>query len=455
MNGFYDKQEVEALKNADKNYFLHPFSSINDVLSNGPKIMERAYKTRLYDVDGKEYIDGFASLWYSNIGHGREEVIEAASDQMTRLDAFHCFTGFSNVPAVMLAEKVSKMVPIKQAKVFFTSSGSEANDSLFKIVRLYWSVLGRDSKDYIISRDKGYHGVGYGSLQATRFPKYQKGFDPFPPGFASIDAPYCYHCPLDKTNTQCSLECADVLEEKIEELGEDRVAAFVAEPVIGAGGIIVPPPGYYEKIRDICTRRNVLFIADEVITGFGRTGKDFGIEHWRGVIPDAMTLAKGITSGYVPLGAAVISDEIYQVLKSIDNFYHGFTYSGHPLACRVALKNIEILERENLKENARKMGERLVEGLRALNSRFIGEVRGKGLIVAVELEKDPSTKEKFDQAINRDVFNHAYSNGVIVRAMDVDLIGFSPPLIIEARDIDRIVEVLGRAIDQVGVKNLS
>jgi len=451
MGGYYNKQEIEELKNADKEYFLHPFSSIEEVLENGPKIIERGYGARVYDIEGNEYIDAFAGLWYSNIGHGREEVIETARDQMSRLEAYHCFTGFSNVPVIRLAEKVSKKVPVKKAKVFFAGSGSEANDSLFKIARLYWSARGMDNKDWIISRNKGYHGVGYGSIQATRFPKYHKGFEPYPPGYAFIDAPYCYYCPWDKAASRCSLECADALEEKIDELGEENVAAFIAEPVIGAGGIIVPPPGYYEKIREVCTRRSVLFIADEVVTGFGRTGKDFGIEHWNGVIPDAMTLAKGITSGYVPLGAAVISDEIFQALKSLDQFYHGFTYSGHPLACRVALKNIEILERENLKDNARKMGERLVEGLNALNSKYIGEVRGSGLITAIELVKDRSTKEKFEKPINHDVFNLAYKNGVIVRALDVDLIGISPPLIIKKQDVDRIIDVLGAAIEQCAI----
>ncbi len=447
---FLKSEERDNLKKADGDYLLHPFSSIKEVIAQGPKIIQKACNTRVYDIEGKEYIDGFAGLWYNHIGHGRKEIIEVAQEQMAELDVFHCFAGFSNIPAIQLAEKLSNMVPMEKAKIFFAGSGSEANDSLFKIARLYWFARGMDSKDFIVSRNKGYHGVSYGSIQATRFSHYQKGFDPFPPGFAFIGEPYCYYCPWDKEYPSCNLRCAEALEEKINELGEERAAAFIAEPVIGSGGVIVPPPGYYQKISEICNRRNVLFIADEVITGFGRTGKNFGIEHWNGVMPDAMTLAKGITSGYMPLGAALISDNIFQVLKSVDQFFHGFTYSGHPLACRVALKNIEILAGENLKQNAELMGARLIAGLKALNSAVIGEIRGKGLMVAFELVKDRAKKEKFDHPLNYKIFEAAYNKGVIVRPLDNDVIAISPPLIINEQDIDEIVNVLGVAVAEAG-----
>ncbi len=442
----YPKEKIEALKKADREFFLHPFSRIGVSDDQEPKIIDRAYKSRVFDIEGREYIDGFAGLWYSNIGHGREEIIEVAVDQMSNLDAFHCFSGFSNLPAIRLAEKLNAMVPMEKAKIFFAGSGSEANDSLFKIARLYWSARGIDSKDIIISRNKGYHGVSYGPIQATRFPHYQKGYEPLPPGFKYIGEPYCYYCPWDKIYPHCNLRCADALEEKIIDLGEEHVAAFIAEPVIGSGGVIVPPAGYYQKIRKICSRYNIIFIADEVITGFGRTAKNFGIEHWDGVMPDAMSLAKGITSGYVPLGAAVISGHIFEALKKLEAFYHGFTYSGHPLGCRVALKNIEILEREELMHNAAIMGERLMEGFRALDNRHIGEVRGKGLVAALEIVKDFSTKEKFDQPLGFKIFQNAYKNGVIVRPLDDDIIAFAPPLIITEEDIDMIVEVVGKAI---------
>ncbi len=446
---FYSNQEVEALRKADGAYFLHPFTSIRDVDERGPKIINKAYRSRVYDIEGKEYIDGFAGLWYNNIGHGREEMIGAISEQMASLDVFHCFTGFSNVPAIQLAEKLSKIVPLVKAKVFFAGSGSEVNDSLFKIARLYWSALDMESKDIIISRNKGYHGVSYGSIQATRFPHYQEGFGPLPQGFAYINEPYCYYCPWEQEYPSCNLECAVALEEKIEELGADNVAAFIAEPVIGSGGVIVPPPGYYERIREICTRYNILFIADEVITGFGRTGKAFGIEHWNNVVPDAMALAKGITSGYVPLGAAVISDQIYRGLEKIDMFYHGFTYSGHPLACRAALKNIEILERENLKQNAAVIGRRLMEGFKNLDLEYIGEVRGKGLVLALELVADRETKQKPVHPVGFAVFENAYRRGLIVRPLDNDVVALSPSLILEKQDADRIVEILGQSIEEV------
>lgn len=444
----YETAAIQALVQADQEYYLHPTSSIKILQEKGPKIIARGKGAKVYDIEDKEYIDGTAGLWLSAIGHGRSEIAEVAKNQIETLEYYHSFNEYSNIPAIKLAEKVAGMVPIENAKIFFTSSGSESNDTIFKLVRFYWYAKGQDSKDYIISRNKAYHGVSYGAVCATRLPKFHEGFEPLVPAFDYIDAPYCYYCPWGKEGQEkCSLECANALEEKIKELGAENVAAFVAEPVAGTGGVIVPPPGYYEKIREICDRHNVLYVDDEVICGFGRTGAMFGIEHW-GVKPDIMTLAKGITSGYVQLGAVVISDEIFQVLKSKDKLFHGYTYSGHPVACAVGLKNIEIIERENLMENAKAMGERLVAGLKALNLEAIGQVRGKGLMVGVDLVKNRATKEKFETPLGPRVVEIAYENGLICRPLAGDIIQLSPPMVISEEEIDTVIQILGHAISK-------
>ncbi len=443
----YSSSEINAIKQADLQYFLHPTSSIAILEKKGPKVIARGKGCKVYDIEGKEYIDGTSGLWFNSIGHGRSEIAEVAKEQIETLEAYHSFNEFSNLPAIELASRVAKMAPLNNCKVFFTSSGSESNDTIFKIVRFYWFAKGMDSKDYIITRNLAYHGVTCGAVQATQLPKFHEGFDPLLPGFDKIDAPYCYLCPWKKEYPGCNLECAHALEEKILELGSENVGAFIAEPVMGTGGVIVPPPGYYQVIREICDKHNVLFIADEVITAFGRTGGSlFGIEHWQGVTPDIMTIAKGITSGYVPLGAAVISDEIFQVIRSREKLFHGFTYSAHALACQVGLKNIEIIERENLKDNSKRMGERLIAGLTALNLDPIGEVRGKGLMVGIDLVSNRSTKEKFQTPLAVRVVEIAFENGLISRPLNGDIIQLSPALVISEAEVDKIVEILGDAI---------
>ncbi|HHX76836.1 MAG TPA: aspartate aminotransferase family protein [Firmicutes bacterium] len=439
--------EIAELIKADQDYYLHPTSSIVALQEKGAKIIYRGKGSRVFDVAGKEYIDATAGLWYCAIGHGRDEIAGVMKQQAIDLSAYHSFNEFANVPAIRLARKVASMVPVPGAKIFFTSSGSEANDTIIRAVRFYWHARGMDSKDIIITRDKAYHGVSCGAVMATRLPGFHEGFSPLLPGFESIPPPYCYYCSWGKEYPQCNLKCALALEETIGSLGAENVAAFIAEPIMGTGGVIVPPPGYYQKIREICNRNQVLFIADEVINGFGRTGETmFGIEHWAGAVPDIMTLAKGITSGYVPLGAAVFSDEIFQVLKSRDRFFHGYTYSGHPLACQVGLKNIEIIERENLQDRAAVMGQRLQEGLRCLNLKTIGEVRGMGLMVGVDLVKDSKTREKFPAPLAPRVVEIAFEEGLIIRPLAGDILQLSPPLVITEEEIDRIVETLCLAI---------
>jgi putrescine aminotransferase len=444
----YSASEIEALKQADLNYYLHPTSSTVNLEANGPKIITGGKGCMVTDIHGKEYIDATASLWYCSIGHGRAEVADVAYEQITTLESFHSFNEFSNVPAITLAEKVSGMVPLKNARLFFTSGGSESNDTIFKLARLYWYCKGKDSKDIIITRNKTYSGVSCGALCSTRLPKFHEGFEPLLPGFEQIDTPHCYHCPWGREYPDCDLECAGALEEKIKELGADQVAAFIAEPVMGTGGVIIPPPGYYQKIRAICDTHEVLFIDDEVINAFGRTGLMFGIDHWDGVRPDFMTIAKAISSGYVQLGAVALSDEIFQTLKTLDKIMHGYTYSGDPLACAVGLKNLEIIERENLTANSKAMGQRLLQGFLDLDQEMIGEVRGKGLMVGVELVKDRKTKEKFETPLAPKVVDIAYAKGLITRPLVNDVLQFSPPLSISESEVDEIVRIVHESINE-------
>ena len=440
--------EIQALKKADQDCYLHPTSSLWVLQKKGAKIIARGKGCKVWDVEGKEYYDGTAALWYSSVGHCRSDLIQAAKEQLDQLESYHSFNEFANVPAIRLAQKVSQMVPVKDAKIFFTSGGSESNDTIFKMVRFYWFLKGQDSKDYIITRNRAYHGVSCGAVCATRLPGFHEGFEPLLPGFDNIEPPYCYQCPWGKQVESCSLECAQALEEKIIERGKDKVAAFVAEPIIGTGGIIIPPPGYFERIRKICTDNDVLFIADEVINGFGRTGKMFGIEHWKGVVPDIMTMAKGITSGYVQLGAVALSGDIFDTLKQRERFFHGFTYSGHPLACAVGLKNLEIVENEALVANSDRMGRLLKEKIQALDSDVIGDVRGIGLMVGVELVKNKETREKHDPPLAPLVVEAAYELGLITRPLVGDILQFSPPMVITESEINDIVKILGEAITQ-------
>lgn len=446
----YSSEQIDQMKKDDLQYFLHPTGSITDMEAwGGPRIIAEGEGIHVKSAEGKTYIDCGAGLWLNNVGYGRTELADAAKEQMEKLFYFQTFNGYSHPPVIELAKKVSGMIPVDNAQIFFTSGGSESNDTAYKLARIYWYLLGETHKNHIIGRTKAYHGVSYGALSATSLPGFWDGFRPLVPNFHHIPHPHCYFCPFGKEQTTCQLECADALEEKILELGQENVAAFTAEPVIGTGGAIVPPGGYYQRIKEICTKYDILFIADEVICGFGRTGKMFGIEHW-GVKPDIMMMAKGITSGYFPLGAVGVSGRIYAAIRAYGSLMHGYTYSGHPVGCAVGLKNIAIIEREDLAGNARNKGEILRSRLHDLRLPWIGEVRGKGLMNAVQLVKDPDSREKFEQSIGfaKRVSNYAWENGLALRPLIDDALQLSPSLIITDADIGELVEKLGLSIKQ-------
>ncbi|WP_045573850.1 aspartate aminotransferase family protein [Desulfosporosinus sp. I2] len=438
------------MKKDDMRYFLHPTSSIDDMESwGGPKIIEEGNGIRIKSVEGKTYIDCGSGLWLNNVGYGRTELAEVAKKQMEKLSYFQTFNGYSHPLVIELAKKVAGMIPMDNPRIFFTSGGSESNDTAYKLARIYWYLQGNPSKNHIIARTKAYHGVSYGAVSATSLPGFWDGFRPLVPAFHHINHPHCYFCPWGKEQGRCDLECAAALEEKILELGQDNVAAFTAEPVIGTGGAIVPPDGYYQRIREICDKYDVLFIADEVITGFGRTGKMFGMLQW-GVKPDIMMMAKGITSGYIPMGAVGISERVYRPIRNHGIFMHGYTYSGHPVACAVALKNIELIETENLVGNAREKGELLRSLIRNLELPSIGEVRGLGLMNAVQLVQDAENRTKFNSNLGfaKRVSAIAWENGLALRPLIDDGLQLSPPLIITEADIIELVDKLGRSIEQ-------
>jgi putrescine aminotransferase len=423
---------VKELTELDKKHYLHPTSSIKQQQENGPAfIFTEGNGVYLKDITGQTILDGMSSLWNVNVGHGRKELGQVAMEQMSKLAYSSSFSTFSHEPAIRLAAKIAQMTPNSLSATFFTSGGSESNDTAFKLVRHYWKLKGEPQRRKIISRKKAYHGVSMGATSATGISAFRD--------MTSALAPDFFHA-----ETFSAQSVRDIIEAE----GPETIAAFIAEPVQGAGGVNIPPDGYFQQIRKICDEYGILFIADEVITGFGRTGKMFGVEHW-GVTPDIMSIAKGITSGYAQLGGVVLSERIHQELidHSTETLFHGFTYSGHPVACAVALKNIEILEKENLVENSFLMGIELLEGFKWLQGEIaiVGEVRGLGLIGAIELVKDKATNERFKQPLAPTVVSEAAKRGLICRSVifeGSDTLVFAPPLVINKQEVGQLIEIL-------------
>ncbi|MBM7553342.1 aspartate aminotransferase family protein [Thalassobacillus pellis] len=436
---------MNHLIDLDRKYFLHPTSSIQQQQSQGAKlIVESGNGVYLKDMDGNTYIDAMSSLWNVHIGHGREELADAAAAQMKKLAFSSAFSTFTHEPAIKLAEKIASISPETLNAVFFTSGGSEANDSAIKLVRHYWKIQGQPDRRKIIALKRAYHGVAAASTSATGIKEFWEMAGHMMGDFTHTDSTY-------QSTTKDAIAS---LRKKIEEEGPETIAAFLAEPVQGAGGVLMPSEDYFSEVRKLCDEYGILFIADEVITGFGRTGKMFALEHW-GVIPDVMTFAKGVTSGYIPLGGVVISDAVHNVLKqkSEGTLFHGFTYSGHPTAAAVGLKNIEVIEKEGLVENSHRMGAKLLAGFEQIKKELdiVGDVRMLGLLGAVELVKNPETNERFsgDLKVAPRVIEELHQRGVICRAVTyegMDIICFAPPLIINENQINEILTKLHESI---------
>lgn len=433
-----DKKQVHPV--------YHPKSHAN------PLVIEKGEGVWLHLTDGRKILDGMAGLWNVNAGYGREELAKAAYDQMMNLAFTSNFSGMTNLPSIQLAEKLAGFAYEGLNSTFFTSGGSEANDSAFKTARYYWKRKGKPTKYKVIARKGAYHGVTMSATFATGLEKYHTMFGPAVDGFTHIPAPNPYRYEGDiKPGETVGQAAARALEEAILREGADTVAAFIAEPVMGVGGVIIPPDDYFPLIRQICDQYEVLLIADEVITGFGRTGEWFALKHWN-IKPDILSFAKAITSGYAQLGGIQISDEIRETMESAadtEAYMHGYTYSGHAMACAVGLKNIEIMERENFPQRARDLGKRLLDGLKSLSEfPFVGEVRGLGLVCGVEIVSNKETKVA-DPALTMRIFKAAEAHGLRSRPLG-NTLAFSPPISINEDEVDEIVKRLGAAMDGIG-----
>lgn len=445
--------DAELIK-ADQEHLIHPLH--HPVDHNQPIIYVRGCGAKVQDIDGREYLDGLSGLWNVNVGHGRAELATAASAQMTELAYFSAYAGSTNVPAIHLANRLLELAPANMQAAFFTSTGAESNEAAMKTARFYWKVHGKPEKMKVIARHQGYHGVTLQAMSATSMSTYWKMFGPRVPGFVHIQPCYPYRFQGAGPGESVGSAAARELEETILREGPETVGAFIGEPIHGAGGVIYPADDYWTRVREICSRYEVLLIADEIITGFGRTGAWFGLPHWQ-IEPDIISFAKGVTSGYLPLGGILVSKTIKDAMDSVppeNRWMHGATYSGHPACCAVALKNIEIIEREQLCRNSQLMGDRLFHGLQAAfgDLPYAGDIRGgKGLIAAVEFVEDRATKKNFaaDRKVAPRLQAEMVKRGVVTRTVRAagehpamgDAVFLAPPLVVSEEEVDRMVSV--------------
>ncbi|MDP2802955.1 MAG: aminotransferase [Phreatobacter sp.] len=445
---------LSNLQVRDLETVLHPYTNQATIRDTGTLVLERAKGIYVYDVDGKPYIEGMAGLWCTALGYGNEELAQTAYDQMKKLSFTHLFGGKSHDPAIELAEKLKEKAPVPISKVFFVCSGSEANDTQIKMVWYMNNALGRPQKKKIISRIKGYHGVTIASASLTGLPANHTDFDLPISGILHTSCPHHYRFAHEgETEEEFATRCAQDLEDMILREGPETVAAFIAEPVMGAGGVIVPPAGYFEKIMAVCQRYDIYMIADEVICGFGRLGEWFGSSAL-GYKPNAISVAKALTSAYMPVGAVMIPEEMYQATiiesKKIGTFGHGFTYSGHPVGAAVALKTLEIYERDRIIEKSAAKTPQFQAHLRALADHpLVGEARGMGLVGALEMVAHKPTKKAFEAkaGIGAHATAIAQQEGLIIRNLG-DSLAVCPPLIITPEEIDDLFDRLARTLDR-------
>lgn len=438
-------REARTLRKQDAAHLVHGFVPLHLQQDKGVPVFVKGQGIYLWDTAGKKYIDGLSSLWNVHVGHGRKEINRAVTAQMNKLAFAPTLIGPTSVPTVQLAAKLAKIAPKGLTRVMLTSGGSESNEAMIRLVRAYWKAKGQPKKTKFITLEQGYHGSSSGAASLTGIPVFNDQVAPGLPGVIHMPRPYTYR----EDNG------AELLEKIIEREGADTIAAFEAEPIQGVGGVIVPPDGWWPKIREICSRHDVLMVCDEVITGFGRTGTMFACTGF-GVTPDILVSAKGVTSGYLPLGVVLFKDEMFQTFLDTGDdyaFWHGYTYTGHPTVCAAALANLEIIQREKLVQNARKQGRYLHKRLAALHDLpMVGDTRGKGLIAAVELVQDKAAKEPFaaDLRVSLRVWEKALANGLITRVAGANSIALCPPLVITERQIDEMVDTLRGAILEVG-----
>ncbi|HBO4530576.1 TPA: aspartate aminotransferase family protein [Pseudomonas aeruginosa] len=456
MNSQITNAKTREWQALSRDHHLSPFTDYKQLNEKGARIITKAEGVYIWDSEGNKILDAMAGLWCVNVGYGREELVQAATRQMRELPFYNLFFQTAHPPVVELAKAIADVAPEGMNHVFFTGSGSEANDTVLRMVRHYWATKGQPQKKVVIGRWNGYHGstvagVSLGGMKAL----HEQGDFPIP-GIVHIAQPYWYGEGGDMSPDEFGVWAAEQLEKKILEVGEENVAAFIAEPIQGAGGVIVPPDTYWPKIREILAKYDILFIADEVICGFGRTGEWFGSQYY-GNAPDLMPIAKGLTSGYIPMGGVVVRDEIVEVLNQGGEFYHGFTYSGHPVAAAVALENIRILREEKIIEKVK------AETAPYLQKRWqeladhplVGEARGVGMVAALELVKNKKTRERFtDKGVGMLCREHCFRNGLIMRAVGDTMI-ISPPLVIDPSQIDELITLARKCLDQTAAAVLA
>jgi putrescine---pyruvate transaminase len=439
--------ELQAL---DAAHHMHPFSANDAVAKKGVRVITRASGVTLTDSDGNQIVDGMAGLWCVNVGYGRKELAQVAARQMEELPFYNTFFQTSHVPAIALAARLAELAPGDLNHVFFAGSGSEANDTNIRMVRHYWALKGEPEKKVIIARKNAYHGSSMGSASLGGMAgMHAQGGMPIP-DIVHIDQPHWYNEGGNQSPEEFGLERARQLEKKIEELGEDRVAAFIAEPIQGAGGVIVPPESYWPEIQRICDKYDILLIADEVITGFGRTGNWFGSQTFN-IRPHIMTIAKGLSSGYAPIGGSIVCDEVAGVIAQ-DEFNHGYTYSGHPVSAAVALENLRIIEEEGVIEHVRDVAHPyLAERWHALADHpLVGETKLVGLMGSLALTPDKATRAKFASepgTAGYIVRERCFANKVVMRHV-WDRMVIAPPLVIKPAEIDLLIERATKALDE-------
>ena len=452
----FDQYDTQDIWQKDKDHFIHPWTDFSTFKEQGSMVVAESEGAYIFDSDGKRYLDGIGGLWCVNVGYGRAEIGQAMAEQATKMTYYSSFGHHTTIPVAELSAKLASLAPGPLNHVLYGSGGSMANDTTVRLVHFYFNQLGMPDKKMIITRENGYHGSTYLAMSMTGIDYDHIGFDVIgEPLIQRVSGPDLYRRPEGTTPEEYTDLLLAEFRTKVESLGPENVAAFFAEPIMGAGGVLVPPPGYLKGMRDLCTEFQVLFVADEVVTAFGRLGHFFASEDVFGIVPDIINSAKGLTSAYAPLSATLISDDIYDVISVPQAegsvFAHGFTYSGHPVCCAAALANIEIIEREDICGHVRRVGPYFSERLASLSDLgIVGDVRGSHFMQCVENVADKETKELFDPSVHVGdrVAGACEKRGLIVRPI-AHLNVLSPPLVLTVEQIDWMVDVLRDGIIEV------
>ncbi len=450
MNVLNKNIDIAEVVRHDIAHHFHPFTDHKAFhAEGGPRVMTQADGIWIWDGNGQKLLDGMSGLWCVNVGYGRKELAEAAYKQMLDLPYYNTFFKTTTVPTTELAAKISSVMPERFKHIFFTNSGSESNDTIVRFVRHYWKLKGKPYRQHFIARTRGYHGSTMVAANLGGFQGMHEQVGTEFPGFHHVMQPHWFDLGGDMTPEEFGLAAAAELEKKILEVGPDNVAAFIGEPIQGAGGVLIPPSTYWPEVQKICRKHGILIISDEVICGFGRTGNWWGFETM-GFEPDIVPMAKGLSSGYLPIGAVAFADHLIKDFFELGGeFYHGMTYAGHPVACAVALKNIEIIQQEKLVEHTREIGPYFAEALASLrNHPIVGETRSVGLIGAIELSNDKKKRSRFASPgrVGTMCRDNCFKNGLIMRAC-WDTMVLSPPLVITKKEIDELVRLARVALD--------